>query len=78
MYWKHRNRVIFRGGVIDVLEVFALVQLKACAWVTSKSHDAIISFSDWCVDHLVCMEMMFCLGIRVRVVGGSLRIYLSI
>ena len=57
--WKLRNRVIFRGGVIDVLEVFALVQLKAWAWVTSKSQDAIFSFSDWCVDHLVCMKMMF-------------------
>jgi len=57
--WKHRNIVIFRGGVIDVLEVFALVQLKAWAWVTSKSQDAIFSFSDWCVDPLVCMKMMF-------------------
>ncbi|XP_068492296.1 uncharacterized protein [Phaseolus vulgaris] len=57
--WKHRNRVIFRRGVIDVLEVFALVQLKAWAWVTSKSQDAIFSFSDWCIDPLVCMEMMF-------------------
>jgi len=57
--WKHRNNVIFRGGVIDVLEVFTLVQLKAWAWVTSKSQDAIFSFSDWCVDPLVRMEMMF-------------------
>jgi len=28
--WKHRNNVIFKGGVVDdVLEVFDLVQLKA-------------------------------------------------
>jgi len=26
--WKHRNKVIFKGGVVDVLEVFALIQLK--------------------------------------------------
>jgi len=26
--WKHRNMVIFNGGVVDVLEAFALVQLK--------------------------------------------------
>jgi len=57
--WKHRNKVIFRGGVIDVVEVFALVQLKAWAWVTSKLWDAIFSFSNWCVDPLVCMKMMF-------------------
>ena len=27
--WKHRNMVIFNRGVVDVLEAFALVQLKA-------------------------------------------------
>ena len=27
--WKHRNSAIFKGGVVNVLEVFALVQLKA-------------------------------------------------
>jgi len=27
--WKHRNRVIFKGGVVDVMKAFALVQLKA-------------------------------------------------
>jgi len=26
--WRHINRVIFKGGVVDVLEAFALVQLK--------------------------------------------------
>ena len=35
--WKHRNRVIFNGGVIDELKVFALMQLKAWSWVTAKS-----------------------------------------
>jgi len=24
--WKHRNKVIFKGGVIDVSEIFALVR----------------------------------------------------
>ncbi|XP_068466471.1 uncharacterized protein [Phaseolus vulgaris] len=26
--WRHRNRVIFKGGGVDVLEAFTLVQLK--------------------------------------------------
>ena len=56
--WKHRNNVIFKGGVINVLEVFALVQQKAWSWITSKSHSAHFSFSDWCLDHLVCMGII--------------------
>ena len=27
--WKHRNNVIFNGGVVDGLEVVVLVQVKA-------------------------------------------------
>jgi len=26
--WKHMNNFIFKGGVVDVLELFAMVQLK--------------------------------------------------
>jgi len=54
--WKHRNNVIFKG---DVVKVFVLVQLKAWTWVTSKSHSALFSFSDWCLDLLVCMIMIY-------------------
>ena len=32
--WKHRNKHIFQGGVIDPSEVFTLAQLKAWSWVT--------------------------------------------
>jgi len=56
--WKHSNMVIFNGGVVNVLETFALVQLKAWSWVTSKSQSAHFSFSDWCIDLLVCMRMI--------------------
>jgi len=26
--WKHRNSIVFNGGVADVLEVFASAQVK--------------------------------------------------
>jgi len=32
------NNIIFKGGVVDVLEIFAMVQLKVWSWITSKSH----------------------------------------
>jgi len=42
--WKHRNSVIFKGGVVDVLEAFILVQLKAWSWVTSSHNVHIFPF----------------------------------
>jgi len=26
--WKHKSKVIFKGGVVDVSEIFTIVQLK--------------------------------------------------
>jgi len=26
--WSHRNRIIFKGGVLDYSEIFSLAQLK--------------------------------------------------
>jgi len=56
--WKHKNKVIFKGGVVDVLEAFVLVQLKTWSWVPFKSQPAFFSFSDWCIDPMVCMRMI--------------------
>ena len=44
--WKHRNMVIFNGGVVDVLEAFTLIQLKTWSWITFKSRFLNFSFSD--------------------------------
>jgi len=56
--WKHRNNVIFNGGVVDGLEVAALVQVKTWSWITSKSLSGLFSFSEWCLEPLVCMTMV--------------------
>jgi len=45
--WKHRNKVIFNGGVVDGLEMAALVQVKTWFWITSKSLSGLFSFSEW-------------------------------
>jgi len=56
--WKHKNKVIFKGGIVDALEMFALVQLRAWSWVTTKPHSGYFFFSDWCLDPLLCMRMV--------------------
>ncbi|ESW15861.1 hypothetical protein PHAVU_007G108600 [Phaseolus vulgaris] len=53
--WKHRNKHIFQGGVIDPLEVFTLAQLKAWSWVTSKTVSASFTYFEWCIDPRACM-----------------------
>jgi len=35
--WKHINNFVFKGDMVDVLELFTLVQLKVWFWVTSKA-----------------------------------------
>jgi len=47
--WRHRNKHIFKGGVIDHFEIFSLAQLKVWSWVTSKVPSTCFSFSDWCL-----------------------------
>ena len=70
--WKHKNGIIFKGGVVDGLEVVALVQVKAWSLITSKSLSGFFSFSDWCLEPLVCMRMIFWYIIEFRCVflGG--------
>jgi len=53
--WRHRNRHIFKGELIDYSEIFSMTHLKVGSWVTSKIPSACFSFSDWCFDPLVCM-----------------------
>jgi len=54
--WCHRNKVIFKGGVVDHYEIFTLDQLKAWFWVTSKILSACFFFSDWCLTLLSCLN----------------------
>jgi len=53
--WKHRNKHIFQGGVIDHSEMFTLAQLKVWSWVTSKSVYACFTYYEWCIDPMACM-----------------------
>jgi len=53
--WKHKNKHIFQGEVIDHSEMFTLAQLKVWFWVTSKSDSACFTYSEWCIDPVTCM-----------------------
>jgi len=56
--WNHRNHIVFKRGVADTDEVFALVQVKMWSWVSTKAHLASFSFSDWCLEPMECMRLI--------------------
>jgi len=56
--WNHMNFIIFKRGVTYVSEVFAMVQVKVWSWISLKSRSASFSYSNWCLEPLMCMRMV--------------------
>jgi len=56
--WNHRNLIIFKRGVTDVSEMFAMVQVKVWSWISTKSRPASFSYSDWCLEPSACMMIV--------------------
>ena len=55
-FWCVRNNVIFKGGVMDHLETFSLALLKVWSWIFSKIPFVCFSYSDWCLEPLICLN----------------------
>ena len=56
--WNHRNRIIFNNAVVDPVEIFALAQVKAWAWVSYKFPKSNFSYSDWCINVYECLKSL--------------------
>jgi len=54
--WRHRNNIVFNGGVVDDSEIFFRAQLKAWAWAKFRSKTINYSFSDGCLCPMQCLE----------------------
>ena len=48
----------FKEGVVDNVKIFDVVQLKVWYWLIYKLKYAIFSYSDRCLDFLVCTRMV--------------------
>ena len=51
----HRNKVIFRNGVVDSVEIFSLVQIRGWHWLKHKVKRAQFTYSDW----ILCLFTLF-------------------
>ena len=56
--WNHRNKVVFKGGVVDHKEIFYLTQLKNWLWLKYKRSTISFSFSDWNFLPLRCLQSL--------------------
>jgi len=50
------NNCLFKGEVVDHIEVFSLAQVNVWSWISSKIPSADFLFSDWCLKSLVCIQ----------------------
>jgi len=51
--WTHKNNCLFKGGMVDLTEIFSLTQVKVWSWILSKKP---LLISDGCLEPLVCMH----------------------
>jgi len=56
--WNLRNKVAFRGGVVDEEEVFCLAQLKGWEWFNHRITRTTFSYSDWHFAPVKCLESL--------------------
>jgi len=53
--WSHKNKVVFKGGVVDAVEIFSLAQLKGWLWANYKMKRTTFSYSDWILSPVQCL-----------------------
>ena len=56
--WTHRNRIIFEGGKLDEIEIFALAQLDAWSWTKFSGFRLCGSFLEWCIHPVDCLRAL--------------------
>jgi len=53
--WSYKNKVVFKGGVVDAVEIFSLAQLKGWLWAKNKMKRTTFSYSDWILSPVQCL-----------------------
>ena len=56
--WNYRNKMVFKGRVVDHEEIFFLAQLKGWLWLKYKRLVTSFSFSDWNFLPLKCLRSL--------------------
>jgi len=54
--WDQRNEIVFKQEVVDVEEIFQMVQLKSWLWLKHRAHAFSYSFADWVMNPLICIR----------------------
>jgi len=50
--------VVFKGGVVDAVEIFGLAQLKGWLWAKYKMKRTTFSYPDWILSPVKCLQSL--------------------
>jgi len=53
--WLHRNRIVFKNGIVDCEEICYLVQIKGWSWAKYRNPGIHFSISDWYLSPESCL-----------------------
>jgi len=53
--WNHRNKVVFKNGRVDDVEIFYLAQMKGWLWVKNRTNRITLSIWDWLLCPIHCL-----------------------
>ena len=56
--WHHRNKVVFKNGIVDSEEIFYLAQIKGWSWAKFRNSGVIFSMSDWFLNLKSCIKSL--------------------
>lgn len=54
--WLMRNSIIFFASIANFTALLHLIKLRSWQWATAKHAGAGLSFSDWCVNPITCLQ----------------------
>ena len=54
--WEQMNSIVFKQWVVDVEEIFQMVQLKSWLWLKHRGRSFSYSFVDWVLNPLICIR----------------------
>ncbi|KAG4929898.1 hypothetical protein AAZX31_17G084200 [Glycine max] len=54
--WLQRNSLLFRGGSMDMEQVWEMVKVRSWAWLHSKTKNFHYSMFDWWEQWMLCIK----------------------
>jgi len=54
--WIHRNRIVFKNGIVDCEKIFYLALIKGWSWVKFRTRGILFLMSNWYMHPGSCLK----------------------